>query len=291
MLTAIIPSTNRASVLHETVAGLARQACPPDEILLSVVDPGRDVLPSTLRVSGVRVIAGPKGSTYQRNTAIDNLRADCTLVSFFDDDIELHPEYLLRCRSYLSRYPEVVGVSGHPLADGTLTGEIPREEARRLLSTPPKDSAAPRPCFALSGFDMTVRKTAAERVRFDERLSLYALYEDFDFSVRCKQFGSLTIVPQCLLVHLRTGASRMSPVRLGYAQLVNPLYLWQKGSQALYPSLRVCARSLTGNVLGSLIARQGIPPAERRRRLWGNALGVRDVLLGGPRPECIQDIQ
>ncbi|HUB82603.1 MAG TPA: glycosyltransferase [Bryobacteraceae bacterium] len=291
MLTAIIPSTNRASVLHETVASLARQACPPDEILLSVVDPGRDVLTATLSISGVRVIAGPKGSTCQRNTAIDNLRADCTLVSFFDDDIELQPDYLFHCRSYLSLHPEVVGVSGNPLADGTLTGEIAREEAMRLLRTPAGDHAPPRSCFALSGFDMTVRKTVAEQVRFDERLSLYALYEDFDFSVRCKQFGCLMIVPQCLLVHLRTGASRISAVRLGYAQLVNPLYLWQKGSQAWYPSLRICARSLTGNVLGCLIARRGIPRAERRRRLWGNALGLRDVLRRGPRPECIRQIQ
>ena len=291
MLTAIIPSTNRAAVLHETVAGLARQSRPPDEILLSVVDPGRDVMPATLCVGGVRVIAGPKGSTYQRNTAIDNLRAECTLVSFFDDDIELQPDYLLHCRAYLSHHPEVVGVSGHALADGTLTGEIPREEAIRMLHAPPAGRADPRPCFALTGFDMTVRKAAAERVRFDERLSLYGLYEDFDFSVRCKQFGSLMTIHQCRLVHLRTGASRMSAVRLGYAQLVNPLYLWRKGSQSWYPAVRICARSLTGNALGCLIARRGIPRSERRRRLWGNALGLRDVLLSGPRPECIRHIQ
>jgi predicted protein tyrosine phosphatase len=97
-------------------------------------------------------------------------------------------------------------------------------------------------------------------------------------------------VDRCLLVHLRTGASRISAVRLGYAQLMNPFYLWRKGSQDWYPTLRVCARSLTGNALGCLVARRGITRSERRKRLWGNALGLRDVLLCGAQPESIQRI-
>jgi len=281
---------NRAPVLHETVTGLTQQSRRPDEILLSVVDARSDVMPATVAIPGVRVVAGPKGSAHQRNTALDSLRDDCTLASFFDDDVELHRDYLRNCELYLCGHPEVVGISGRPLADGTLSGEIAREDARRLVAgvkTPPPGHQSR---FALAGFDMTVRREVVDRVRFDERLNLYALYEDFDFSVRCKRFGPLMTVNQCLLVHLRTGASRMSAVRLGYAQLVNPLYLWRKGTQAWFPAMRICARSLTGNAIGCFVERRGITRPERRQRLRGNALGLRDVLLSGPRPECIQRI-
>lgn len=290
MLTAIIPSTSRASVLHETVISLLNQTRKPDEILISVVDPERDILKPTLMAPGVRVVAGPRGSVQQRNTAIDGLRADCTLVSFFDDDVELHPEYLFHCCSFMREHPEAVGMSGNPVADGTLIGEIGRPEAVRMLTGLSTSSYGYEPRYAMSGFDMTVRRNTVDRTRFDERLSLYALYEDFDFSVRCKRFGLLMTVDRCLLVHLRTGASRMSAVRLGYAQLVNPLYLWQKGSQEWYPTLRICARNLTGNALGCFVARRGITRSERRKRLWGNALGLRDILLSGPQPESIQRI-
>ena len=290
MLTAIIPSTNRANVLDETVVSLSKQTHPPDEILISVIDPERDVLPSTASAPGVRILTGPRGSTQQRNTAIENLRPDCALVSFFDDDVELHPEYLFHCRAFLREHPEVAGMSGHPVADGTLIGEIARGEAVRMLASLAAASTAFRPQYAMSGFDMTVRKDVVDRTKFDERMRLYALYEDFDFSVRCKRFGLLMRVDCCLLVHLRTGAARISPVRLGYAQFMNPFYLWWKGSQAWFPTLRVCARSFMGNVLGSVVPRQGIPPAERRKRLWGNALGLRDVFLCGAQPESIHRI-
>ena len=286
MLTAIIPSANRASVLHETVISLTNQSLKPDEILISVAEPERDVTQPTLRIPGVRVVVGPEGLTQQRNTAIAGLRSDCTLVSFFDDDVELHPEYLLRCRSFLSEHTEVAGVSGHPVADGRLIGEITRHEAVRLLTDRPlRPPPGHRPRFALAGFDMTVRRDVVEKVKFDERLSLYGVYEDFDFSVQCKRFGLLMTVDRCLLVHLRAGASRVSSVRLGYAQLVNPLYLWRKGSQEWYPTLHICARSLFGNAAGCVIARQGISRAERRKRLWGNTLGLRDVVLSGLEPE------
>lgn len=290
MLTIVIPSTDRASVLHETILGLWKQIRKPDEILISVVDADRDVPASTRAIPGVRVLVGPRGSTRQRNTAIANLRDDCTLVGFLDDDVELHPEYLFHCWSFMCEHPEAVGMSGHPVADGTLTGEIARDEARLMLASLTASSPGYRPQYAMSGFDMIVRRSVVDRTRLDERMSLYALYEDFDFSVRCKRFGLLMSVDRCLLVHLRTGASRMSAVRLGYAQLMNPLYLWWKGSQAWYPILRICARSLTGNALGCFITRRGITRSERRKRLWGNALGLRDVLVCGAQPESIQRI-
>ena len=53
------------------------------------------------------------------------------------------------------------------------------------------------------------------------------------------------------------------------------------------PSVRVAARSITGNALDSLMAR-GISKSEHRQRLRGNALGLRGLLLRGPQTESIR---
>ena len=290
MHTAIIPSTNRAAVLHDTVVSLLAQTERPAEIVLAIVDAGTDILPATRAIPIVRVVISAKGSVQQRNTALDHLDPSCTLVTFFDDDVELHPDYLCNCRAFMAGHPEVAGISGRAIADGTLIGEISRVRAVNLIREFDEPQFRHRVWFGMTGFDMTVRRDVADRVRFDDRLRLYALYEDFDFSVRCRRFGTIMSVDQCVLVHLRTGSARISPVRLGYAQLVNPLYLCWKGSHAWYHAARICARSLLGNMLGSLTVRQGISRRERRGRLWGNALGIRDVLRYGPRPEGIQNI-
>jgi glycosyltransferase involved in cell wall biosynthesis len=93
-ISVVIASLNRRDILHETVMSLARQLRPADEILLSVVAAEQDLKPETLRVQGVRIVAGPLGSTFQRNTGIACVHQNCDLISFLDDDVELHPNYL-----------------------------------------------------------------------------------------------------------------------------------------------------------------------------------------------------
>ena len=70
---------------------------------------------------------------------------------------------------------------------------------------------------------------------------------------------------------------RTSGVRLGYSQVVNPLYLARKGTFPWNPALGLIGKNLAANAVKSLAPE---PYVDRRGRLAGNLLAVRDVVLG-----------
>src|ERR1700731_4459632 len=112
----VISSVNRPRTLYETLLSVLRQRRLAGQIILSV--PGEDdVLPETRALSGVSVIHCRLGLTRQRNGAIDALAPAIELVSFVDDDVELHDDYLERIVSVFREQPEVVLVDGRVLAD------------------------------------------------------------------------------------------------------------------------------------------------------------------------------
>jgi glycosyltransferase involved in cell wall biosynthesis len=291
-ISVVIASLNRRDCLHDTVLSLARQSRPADEILLSVVDPERDLKTETLRVKGVRVVAGPLGLTIQRNTGIANVHEDCDLISFLDDDVELHPSYLRSGCEFMEQHPEIVAISdGGMIANGTPTGELSRSEAIRLVESSREDSCGNfRLRSGLYGCDMMVRRSAAAQILFDTRLLYYALYEDLDFGARCARLGFLAAFTGCKIVHLATRTSKFSDRRNGYAHVMNGFYIWRKGSQNLLTYLSTTIKGLIANICGMIVIRRGISRAQRRERLWGNILGFRDIMIHGAQPELIENI-
>jgi GT2 family glycosyltransferase len=139
----IISSVNRPQTLHETLLSLLRQRRLPGQIILSVTGEG-DVLPETRALPGVSVIHCGLGLTRQRNGAIDALAPAIELVSFIDDDVELHDDYLERVVNVFREQPEVVLVDGRVLADGR---DIPRASAREIVTAP--RAAESRPVRAI----------------------------------------------------------------------------------------------------------------------------------------------
>jgi GT2 family glycosyltransferase len=291
-ISVVIASLNRRDILHETVLSLARQSRPADEILLSVVDPEQDLKPETLRVQGVRIVAGPLGSSFQRNTGIVRVHSGCDLISFLDDDVELHPNYLRSACEFMEQHPEIVAISaGGMIANGTPTGELSRSEAIRLVESCREDSSGRfRLRNGLYGCDMIVRRSVAAQTLFDTRLRYYALYEDLDFGARCARLGLLAGFSGCQIVHLATRTSKFSARRNGYAHVMNGFYLWRKGSQSALSFLRTTIKGFIANICGMIVIRRGISRAQRRGRLWGNLLGFRDIIIHGAKPELIEHI-
>ncbi len=164
-ISVVIPSMNRRDILHKTVLSLARQSRPADEILLSVVAPERDVKAETLKVQGVRIVVGPKGSTFQRNSGVASVNPQCDWISFFEDDVEVHPNYLRNGCEFMAQYPEIVAISdGGMIANGTPSGEMSRGEARRLVENAREDrSGRYRLRSGLYGCDMMDRRSIAEK--------------------------------------------------------------------------------------------------------------------------------
>ncbi len=281
----IICSHARPQMLSETLAALARQTQTPDEIILSVVTE------TDLPECGpqIRVCTGTKGSCVQRNRALDRLWASTDIVVFIDDDYLAHPTAIAEIVQAFQTHGDVVGITGHLLADGIGTGGLTAQQARDILRDAP--AAAPEILQdnmpALYGCNMAFRADALRDIRFDEAMPLYGWQEDVDFSARVS--GRKIKIATWRGVHCGVRAGRTAHGGpLGYSQIANPFYIWRKGSITVGFALRLMGRNLISNAYRSL---RPEPWIDRRGRLWGNALALWDVVRGRSRPDRILALQ
>jgi len=119
----IIATKGRPLILQETLASLANQDCPPDEIIISATD--RSDVEGVIGSDIIKVVQGPVGLCHQRNTGLRALDPRCELVSFLDDDVELATDYCHQLRHFMQENQGVIGVGGRLLLNGTT-----REEAQ-----------------------------------------------------------------------------------------------------------------------------------------------------------------
>ena len=284
-----IATRERPDILTETLDDLSRQLRLPDRIVVSCV--GEIDVARVAVGPKVEVLMGPAGSCHQRNTILDALM-DCDIVLFLDDDFLMAPGYIEATLAAFEADPAVVVTTGRVLADGARGPGICMFEAREVLAH--KTHASPRepattPIFNGYGCNMAIRLEVARihGIRFDERLPLYAWYEDLDFTRRLGRHGKIVRVENALGVHLGTKVGRTTGCRLGYSQVANPLYLWRKGSYPLDHALRSIGRHLLANGVRSLRPESWV---DRRGRLRGNAMAVLDVLRGRVTPERVLDL-
>lgn len=232
------------------------------------------------------VVFGTRGLAAQRNAGLDALDA-VDVVFFFDDDAVVRDDYVANGLAFFARNPDVVGITGQVLLDGATHGEISLQDAEQALAT---SAAAPltgrwMPTRELYGCNFASRRSAAPAVRFDGRLPLYSWLEDHDFARRLHRVGQLAKVEDCVIVH-RGAASggRQSHVRLGYSQVMNPVYLWRKKSFPAWLAASEIGKRFVKNVV---LSAAGSQAPWRRQRLRGNLLATLDAVLGRITPERI----
>lgn len=288
----VISSLNRPEILHDTLVALSRQTISPIAIILSLCNTD-SVREGTAMLPLVRVVQGPKGLTKQRNNGMAELPPEAEYVLFLDDDIELAPNYLESMERLLDGAHSVVMASGVSAMDGLrLARALTREEAVKAAlhyQCGERTEAAE----GAYGCNMFVRRSLLETVRFDERLPLDSWLEDYDFSLRARAKGDVVWNFGTCVAHL--GAQRLGPERgflVGYAQIANSFYLWQKGlipsfakllAKFWLPALRA---SLQGTVHGK-------PPwnavFDYKGRMRGNVRALADAGCFRLRPERILD--
>jgi GT2 family glycosyltransferase len=284
----LLASAGRPQLLAEAMRSCAGQRDVGYQGVLSV--PDEDSLPSDpSSLSGWRVVTGVRGLAAQRNAGLDVLDG-VDVVAFFDDDAVLRSDYLANAIRFLDGHPDVLGLTGRVLLDGATAGEVSREAARSALV---RSEAEPlsgrwRPTRELYGCNFVVRVGSAPHVRFDERLPLYSWLEDHDFARRLMKLGLLAKVDDCVIVH-RAAASggRQAHVRLGYSQVMNPVYLARKGSFPAWLAAQQIFRPVAKNVVLSIA---GTSTGWRRQRLRGNSTAVGDAIRGRITPERIVDL-
>jgi GT2 family glycosyltransferase len=282
----IIPSFARPQVLEETVRSVLGQTVPPHEIVVSVVSEA-DVTPATRSLPSVRVLYGPRGSTAQRNTAVAAVDQHSGFILFLDDDVELISQYIESCLAAMRIRQDAMVLTGTVIQQ-----DVTRAEARSLVAQFSADLPDPG-LFDVPrayGCNMFVRAWVARKVEFDQNLVLYGWLEDADWSARAARHGKIVCSARSAMVHLHVVTGRVSPRQLGYAQVVNPYYLWKKGSiSSLWEVVRRhWGRGMPRNLAGCII--DSGRRAERVCRVQGNVIGFWEILRGNPDPTRILDL-
>ena len=283
-----IATVGRAPILRETLLELRRQSRPPDRVIVCGTQPA-DIEGAEQAYPGLTLLSSQPGLPRQRN-AVLRAAMDADIMLFLDDDFLPERHYLAAIERCMSEEPRIVVATGMVLADGIGGPGLSAEAGRAVL----RDAAPARrgrvPTFSGYGCNMALRMAAmrAQDLRFDERLPLYGWQEDVDLCRRLAPFGDVVQVADARGVHLGVKRGRGSGVRLGYSQVANPLYL--AGKRSGYPfgrAARHVARNLAMNIVRAAWPESYV---DRRGRLRGNLIALRDLLRGRMQPERVLDL-
>lgn len=285
-----VATLGRPDDVADLLEGLQKQTRMADKIILSVTDIEKDAPPEDKRI-GAEVLIGSKGLCAQRNRILEKVGHDYDYLVFFDDDYIPTKTALEGVISFFDDNPDVVGITGHLLADGILGPGLTRDEAVDLID---EFDAKPKPALmrkndqrGLYGCNMAYRLSAIDTERFDEKLPLYGWQEDVDFSNRLRAKGDLVETNAFVGVHRGTKRSRSPGKKLGYSQVANPLYLVKKGSMSRGRAYKLMIKNLIANHVKIMTPE---PWVDRAGRANGNWHALFDVMRGKMDPEKINSL-
>lgn len=282
-----IATTGRPEIMGRVVERMAEQSRKPDRIVV-VGASAKDVEGLGETTPNLHVILSDRGLCKQRNAALEFIGDDSDVVVFFDDDFVPAPEFLANLETLFQERPDVVGATGILVADGAHTAPISFDDAVDRL-----DCRLDRPakfetrCHSLYGCNMAIRLSAAEGMRFDEKLPLYGWQEDVDFTHQLSWRGALVRSSELTGIHMGARSGKTSGKRLGYSQVANIVYLNRKGTIQRWRARKLLLRNVAMNVTRSIWPESDI---DRHGRLIGNLLAFRDLLRGTIDPERIEAI-
>lgn len=286
-LAVAIPTHGRPAQVEQVVSHLARQTSLPDEVMISTPDPSHVSLPDDLPFSA-HVVDSPLGACAQRNTALDGLVDRFDIISFLDDDFVPADDYIEGVKAAFASRHDFVVVMGRVILDGATNEGVAWTDALAALAAPDRwHGPAVVDHVGAYGCNMSIRASAIGDLRFDERLVLYGWQEDIDFTSQLRRRGRVVCVTRLRGVHLGIKSGRVSGLRLGYSQVVNPIYLIRKGTVPVSFALPLMLRNLAANLVKSVRPEAHV---DRRGRLRGNVLALAHVLRGRVEPERILDL-
>jgi len=289
----IIATKGRPQEVSHLLETLARQTVPPGSIVVSACG-ASDVECSGELPPNVKVIFGSPGLTAQRNRALSLIRGEYDIVVFFDDDFVPSRFWIERIQSLFGSQADVGTVTGHVLADAVTIGGMPWSEGQSIVNQADSSEKMPTPdnystqINSPYGCNMAFRLETIQGLIFDERLALYGWLEDLDFGLRAGKRGKMISTDLVWGVHLGVTGARSSGLRFGYSQVVNPWYLMKKGLITRIDACRRISRGLTGNAI-KLVASQK-SHVDRRGRLKGNIIGIKDIIIGRWVPEKVTEL-
>jgi glycosyltransferase involved in cell wall biosynthesis len=290
-ITVGIATAGRREILDHTLDLISRQTRAPDALIICPAtreDLREESLLHLPFSTAVRV--GKRGLTAQRNQILAAATTSDVIV-FFDDDFFPQLNYLEELERLFLGNADVVAITGRPMLDGA---NGPGLDAAAALEMIARDGSAPgdrtvEPTYGTYGCNMAFRmRPIRERgLLFDENLPLYGWQEDIDFSRQLSEEGRIIDAKALRGVHLGAKGGRTSGVRVGYSQIANPVYLVRKGTMSQAFAAPLIWRNILANLGKSLWPE---PWIDRRGRLKGNCLALRDLFTGRIAPQRILEL-
>jgi cellulose synthase/poly-beta-1,6-N-acetylglucosamine synthase-like glycosyltransferase len=215
-ITVIVPTYRRPKDLARCLEGLKQQACPADEVIVTVRDTDDEtwtflekfdsgLLP--LRTVTVKVT----GVIAAMNSGLDVSTGD--IVAFIDDDAAPHTDWLIRIEAHFLADDSLGGVGGrdimyegNQLVEGEkeIVGKI--QWFGRMIGNHHFGTGKAREVDILKGVNMSFRQTAIANLRFDERMLGRGAQVHFEvgFCGLLKKAGwKLIYDPEVLVDHYR----------------------------------------------------------------------------------------
>lgn len=284
----IIPTVGRAACVRDTLGWLARQTRRPEGVIVIGATDADIAEAEQASDLPVEAVLWRIGSSAQRNRGIELAVGRADILLFLDDDFIPQLDYIERMERLFAAQHDIVGVTGRMIDDGVHGTGISFEQAQVILTrdTPPAQPS----CVVrkgLYGCNMALRAEAVGDIRFDERLVLYGWQEDIDFSYQIGARGRLVHYDGIGGVHMGIKRGRTSGLRFGYSQIANPCYLLGKGTIPRNRAYKIMWRNVATNLARSLRPEAHV---DRRGRLRGNMLALRDLVIGRLRPERILEL-
>lgn len=239
LVTVAVPTVNRLDDMVEMAKTLVIQTRLPDEFIVVDAGSGQDLegaMRAILDGSGIAFtyVRSAKGLPLQRNVAIDLARGD--FIFFFDDDVELEPEYIEKAleafdtpldrpvgcvTGTLTRPPPPGGKRAEVYRAFGLTNWVEHGQPELYISGGVRFITEPDAIIqvpAAEGCRMAFRRQVFEHERFLQFLPTYCQSEDVDFTWRVSQRWAIVQTPWARLDH------KVSPVgRIGYSNQLHQL--------------------------------------------------------------------
>lgn len=286
----VIASTSRPELLDQIYGLMQGQTCRPDLLVFSVVNES-DVGDKIRNEPSAEILYGPKGLCAQRNRALDRLGNTYDLIVFYDDDFIPASNSIARIKKFFATHQSVIGATGNVIKDGIGGAGVSFDEAMRHLAEHERKNFDHNYIVAslegLYGCNMAYRASAIGTSRFDERLKLYGWQEDVDFASSLSSRGRIVKTFAFSGVHQGVKFGRTCGIKLGYSQIINPIYLVKKGTMPKSFALRLIFGNLISNHVKSLRSESWI---DRPGRMRGNWIALFDLLKGRIRPERIESL-
>jgi Glycosyl transferase family 2 len=283
-----IATRGRSKLVAAIVERLERQTLRAGVVIVSGGH-GEDVADLPAR-PGLEVVVVVPGLARQRNSILRRVPKDAEFVVFFDDDFVAHADWIAEVVAAFDADASIACITGNVVADGITGAGIAFEDACAIADSSASGGLAVED-YSPYGCNMAFRCSALAGSTFDERLVLYGWLEDRDFGGALAKSGSksgpesgwrLVRIEAARGVHMGVKQGRMPGLRLGYSQVINPLYMLRKGTITWRCALDIVLRNVGSNLVKSLNPEEYV---DRRGRLHGNAIAVFDLFRGRLAPE------